>query len=114
MQSSEPFYTLSKIAWLRHHGSRWENSAGESGCVGGLGTGGHDVVRSPRWRRCGGGHAGAALAAWGQAGTTLYVAPDGDDAAEGTRARPIGSCSTSEIARQFWVRVFSAGSLADW
>src|ERR1035437_7083518 len=36
------------------------DSAGESGCVGGLGTGGHDVVRSPRWKRCGGGHAGAA------------------------------------------------------
>ena len=33
----------------------------------------------------------AALAAWGQAGTTLYVAPDGNDAAEGTRARPIHS-----------------------
>src|ERR1035437_11013650 len=36
------------------------DSAGESGCVGGLGTGGHDVVRSPRWKRCGGGPAGAA------------------------------------------------------
>jgi hypothetical protein len=71
MQSSEPFYTLSKIAWLCHHGSRWE------------------ILLVSL----------AALAAWGQAGTTLYVARDGNDAAEGTRARPFGSCSTSEMAR---------------
>ena len=32
----------------------------------------------------------AALAAWGQAGTTLYVAPDGNDARDGSLARPFG------------------------